>query len=133
MMNPFPITYLALLAYAILRIFLGLFITYLGYQHLVVKRSELRTALVSRFPRIGSFFTVYLALGELVLGIMFTVGFYTQIAALAGAAYALKMLYFRKTLTHPLFPSPAFYFLMIGVCASLFITGAGVFAFDIPL
>jgi uncharacterized membrane protein YphA (DoxX/SURF4 family) len=137
MINPFPTVFLALIAYAVLRVIIGLILIYLGYQHLIPRKASLKAALVSCVPRFLSgytgFFTMYFGVAEVILGLMYVAGFFTQIAAIITALFALKMLYFRKRLTYPLVPSPIFFLLLIGVSVSLFITGAGVFAFDIPI
>lgn len=134
--NPFPTMFLALVAHAILRIIFGLILMALGYRHLFAERQTLTQAIASCVPRLSGMaklFAIKLAIAELLLGAMFVFGFYTQIAALGTIIYAMKMLFFRKHLNPPLMPTPAFFALAIGVCLSLFITGAGVFALDIPL
>jgi uncharacterized membrane protein YphA (DoxX/SURF4 family) len=135
MINPFQTTYLAIVAYAVLRVFLGLILMRLGYLHLTRDAGKttagLRLALPT-FSRAASGLAVYLGIIEIVIGAMFTAGLYTQIAAIAGVFYALKMLWCHKHLREVL-PSPSFYVLMIGVSITLFITGAGILAFDIPL
>lgn len=134
--NPFPTMFLALVAHAILRVVFGLILMALGYRHLFSERQTLTTAITSCVPRLSGmakWFAIKLAIAELILGAMFVFGFYTQIAAIATIIYAIKMLIFRKHLNPPLVPTPAFFLLVIGVCLSLFITGAGVFALDIPL
>lgn len=132
MMNPFPIQFLALFAYFILRIFLASILLYLGYKHLKY-RNELKQILrFSWFP-FGAFATYVFAFGELVLGGLLFVGAQTQIAALFVFCMSLKMLIFRKKFKHHSIPQPIFYILLIAVSLSLIITGAGVFAFDLPL
>lgn len=128
--------FLSLVAYAIVRVIFGLILMALGYRHLFADRQKLTGAISTCVPRLSGmakWFAIKLAIAELILGAMFVFGFYTQIAALATIIYAVKMLLFRKHLNPPLVPSPAFFLLAIGVALSLFITGAGVFAMDIPL
>ncbi len=134
--NPFPTMFLALIAHAVLRVIFGLILMSFGYRHLFAERPTLTQAIAACVPRlsgVAKWFAIKLAIAELLLGAMFVFGFYTQIAALATIVYAIKMLFFRKHLNPPLMPTPAFFLLAIGVCLSLFITGAGVFALDIPL
>lgn len=137
MINPFPTVFLALIAYAVLRVAVGFMLVYLGYQHSIPRKVALRKALSACAPhflsRYTGFFVVCFGVAEIILGLMFVAGFFTQIAAIATVLFALKMLYFRKHLTYPLVPTPMFFLLLIGVSISLFITGAGVFAFDIPI
>lgn len=133
MLNLFPTMFLSLVAYAVLRIMFGLTLLFLGYQHATGKRIALETALAQRFGKMAGFLALYLALAEILLGLMFIAGFYTQAAALAAIAYSLKMLFFRKSLAYPIVPSSMFYILALGISVSLLITGAGIFAFDIPI
>jgi uncharacterized membrane protein YphA (DoxX/SURF4 family) len=134
--NPFPTMFLALIAHAVLRVVFGLTLFWMGYKHLTQHRMPLARAVTLCAPRLSGaagWLALYFAAVELIAGAMFIMGAYTQIAALITVAYALKMLFFRKRFTPPLVPSPSFYVLAIGVSLSLFITGAGIFALDIPL
>ncbi|MDB9944445.1 DoxX family membrane protein [bacterium] len=132
MLNPFPIQWLAMLAYFILRVFVGGILVYLGYSHLK-NRDSLKYALsIPWFPYSGfSIFMMYMT--ELVIGSMFITGFYTQYAAIIGMVLAVKILFFYKRFTSPHIPSKLFWALIFGACLSLFITGAGAFSFDLPI
>ncbi len=121
-MNPFPITFLSLLAHAILRITAGGLLIYLG----VGRQKTLR-----KNPEASWGILAFLSLVEIVVGAMLMAGFLTQIAALVLLIYALAALMLRKRLSAYLLP-PTAHVLMIGVAISLFITGAGAFAFDMP-
>ena len=126
--------YLSMAAYAGLRVVVGACLMYLGYRHVGPDRAKLREALAPRFPRMGTFIAGYLAAWELVLGFLFIAGFMTQIVAAITVLYALKVLFlYRRTLAHPVMPSPMFFILLAAIAASLFITGAGILAFDIPV
>lgn len=136
MINTFPTMFLALLAHAILRVFIGVILVNMGFSHMGKSRPALLLAISSTVPRLRGYaplFAAKLAVLEVVMGVMFVFGFYTQIAAIAAVLYALKMLFFKRTLSYPLMPSPLFFVLLIGVSISLFITGAGILAFDIPI
>ena len=72
MINPFPTVFLALIAYAGLRIIVGLILVTLGYQHLVRRKVALRSALTACMPDFmsgytGFFATYFGASKELVL------------------------------------------------------------------
>ena len=122
MLNPFPIQFLAMLAYAILRFFVGGVLLYLGMTHM-----QHRTSFkVPVFIGWVSFF-------EIIFGIMFIAGFYTQYAALGGISLSILSLVFYKKIDSPYTPSRIFYVLFLGASLSLFITGAGAFAFDLPI
>jgi uncharacterized membrane protein YphA (DoxX/SURF4 family) len=124
--------FLSLLAHAILRVFVGLVFLTLAYRH-YRRRGEVKKRLAATWPRLASLVAIKLVLFELVVGLMFIAGFYTQIAALLAVLFSLKMLVFHKKLPYPLMPQPMVFWLLIGASLSLFITGAGAFAFDLPL
>lgn len=132
MLNPFPIQFLALFAYAVLRIIVGLVLIYLGTKHLR-NRDALVPSFSFRFFPYGRFSVWYLVFVEIVLGLMFTFGLLTQIAALITMVLSLKLIVLQRRLASPFIPGRLFYVLLFGISFSLFITGAGIFAFDVPL
>ena len=136
MLNPFPIQYLALFAYFILRVFVGLVLLYLGNKHWEDRYELFEIKVPARFSFVGPFVKTgvfLLVIIEVVIGLMFIVGYYTQIAALILIIMSIKMLVFSKYLQHPSIPRKLTYVLFLGIGISLFITGAGVFAFDLPI
>lgn len=130
MLNPFPIQFLALLAYAILRIIVGAILLYLGFSHI-----QHRAVLKEQFSqfRFGLVLVWYLGTLEIIVGMMFIFGFYTQIAALLSMLMAIKFIVLKGRFTSPLIPGRLFYILLFGASLSLFVTGAGIFAFDLPI
>lgn len=131
MMNVFPVMYLAMLAYAVLRIALGGLFVYLGLQHaLTASRQSFQESFESStigLLNLGVFITV-----EVVAGGMLVAGFLTQIAAIALLAISCYAFVMNKKLKEVI-PDRFFYLLAIAAFICLFITGAGAFAFDIPL
>ena len=128
--------FLALIAYAVLRIFIGFALLNLGVKHYRSNRPELAQVIATRFPflsRLSRFIAWKYGVIEILIGAMFIVGVFTQVAAILTAILSIKMLVFRKTFTYPLVPTPVFWFLTLGISISLFITGAGVLAIDIPI
>ncbi len=121
-MAVFPIMFLALLAHAILRIITGGALAIFGIQHL-------RKSHAPESPRIA---LILLGMLELSLGGLFVVGFLTQLAALGVLALAISLLIFHKKCAAYV-PERAFFVLLIAISLSLFITGAGAFAVDMPL
>ncbi len=117
MLNPFPIQFLALLAYALLRICVGGILAYRATSHLREKRT-----LVQAFGAL-----------ELVSGLMLIVGYYTQIAALLSGGVALLALSVHAVRSALSMGGRQFYLLLFVASLSLFITGAGFFAFDLPI
>ena len=122
MINPFPTVFLALIAYAVLRVFIGVALVCLGYKHFRHNRVELTRVIATRFPflsRVAALIAFKYGIIEILMGLMFIAGFFTQIAAILATILSIKMLIFRKTFTYPLTPTPVFWFLTLGVAISL--------------
>jgi len=132
MLNPFPIQWLALLAYFILRLFVGLTLYYLGKEHVRHYR-ELVTSTQWPFLPQRALPIQLLIFFELVIAILLLIGAWTQYAALLLLGLSIKMLLFHNRFSHPSIPPKMVYFLLIGCALSLFITGAGAFAIDLPI
>jgi uncharacterized membrane protein YphA (DoxX/SURF4 family) len=132
MLNPFPTMWLSLLAYFLLRFFIGITLVVLGYKHLNNQK-----ALADSFKDFVNFIpgtmAALFAFGELALAGFIIAGYGTQYACIAGILMCLKLLIIRGRIHTPLLPPKLFYFLLLGAFASLFITGAGAFAYDLPL
>jgi uncharacterized membrane protein YphA (DoxX/SURF4 family) len=123
MLNIFPLQFLALLAYFILRLFAGSAVLYLGITHLKHRR---RLRLDGKTP------FILIAL-ELLSGLSLIAGAYTQLGAMLLIGIAIYLLIVSKK-WHKLYtPAPMTAFLLIGCGLTLFITGAGAFAFDLPI
>lgn len=133
MLSVFPIMFLSLLAHTILRLFLGAALIYLGINHGFRHRMGLGVVAKEHWPRMGVFFVWQLAFVEMVLGALIFVGAWTQPAALLAAVLALKMIIFAKRFAHPAVPPRLFWIMVLAAGLSLTITGAGAFAFDLPL
>lgn len=116
MLNPFPIQFLAPLAYLILRIVLAIICIRLGTR--MMKNPEASGARKT----LGFLFSG--------TGALLFIGLYTQIAALI--VMALTSLGILRNKTVPEYPRTTLV-LMGAVALSLFITGAGPFAFDLPI
>ncbi len=132
MLNIFPIQFLAPLAYTILRVCIGLIFLYLGRSH-IKNRSILKDVFTLPIFPFGLFFTWYIALAEIIIGVLFILGLFTQVAALLAILYALKLIVLYKRFSHPLVPTRPVLLLLFAASLSLFITGAGAFAFDLPI
>lgn len=132
MLNPFPdLLFLSILAPTILRIAAGLLFLSLATGHFK-QREEIRRSM----NFLGALSTPYvfaLCAIEALVGLALLVGFYAQIAAMFGVLGIVKALFLRKRF--PLIFSltiPA-YLLLGAILLSLILTGAGGFAFDLPL
>jgi len=64
---------------------------------------------------------------------MFVAGYYTQIAALISVILCIKIILLYKKFGGQYIPSRMFYTLLFAASFSLLITGAGAFAFDLPI
>ena len=132
MLNPFATQYLSLFAYFILRFFVGGILVFLGLKHFSYRNELKHVFALSWFP-FGLFTTLVFAAIEIIIGGMFIAGYYTQFAAIAGISISLTMLLIRNWFDHHTIPKKLFYILILGISLSLFITGAGAFAFDLPI
>ncbi len=132
MLNLFPIQFLALFAYFLLRVLAGTVLLYLGLLH---ARSfpTLKDGLSLSWWPYGRVSAGILIATELATGIMLLLGFATQLAALVLILMSLKLFILRGWLTHETIPPRPFYLLLLGIALCLFITGAGAFAFDLPV
>ncbi len=131
MLNLVPIQFLALFAYFILRLTVGLVFFSLARAHWR-HRTELATDLNRPFiPGTGAI--TLLVFVEILIGTLFIIGLFTQLAAVLALITALKFIIFRSYFSHHSFPTPQTLFLLIGITITLFITGAGVLAFDLPI
>lgn len=114
MLSLFPeLLFLAPFAAFVIRVVAGITLGLLAYRHVFVPKNDLRV----------------LGIFEGVIAVLLVAGAYTQAAALVGAiALAITLIIPsyralpRSTLT-----------LLLVMCLSLVITGAGPFAFDLPL
>lgn len=123
--------FLSPLAVTLLRIACAYAFLYLA-SNLVQNRREIAR---TRFPIVGHppLWMIWIAAAaSLLIGVMLAIGLYTQVAAILGALFLLKhMLWSRWGL--PITPfSRGTLALLLVICVSLVITGAGAFAFDLP-
>lgn len=123
MLNPFPIQFLALFAYFLLRLFIGGILAYLGIRHF--KNSD-RLGIGRKWGNI-------LAGTESTIAIFILLGAHTQYAALALMALCILMVFYHKKFEPEFVPQRLFYILLCGTAFTLFITGAGALAFDLPI
>ena len=132
MLSLFPqILFLSSFSATILRVTAALVLLYLAYVHFSNKRaaSEELSTLIG-----GANVIIYIyALLELGVAVALFVGAWTQLAALVGFVIAIKALFIRRSLRELKPLSQLSYALLAVICLSVFITGAGVFAFDLPL
>jgi hypothetical protein len=115
----------------ILRVAVAVVLGYLAYKHFK-NREKLADM---RFPIVGSgMWIVWLAFvveGLTALGLF--VGSHTQYAAILGGLIALKQLVWGRKYPHFFMLSTGTAALVLVICLSLLLTGAGALAFDLPL
>ncbi len=132
MLNPFPTMWLSLLAFFILRVTIGGTLLFLGLRHLQ-HQPELMIGLRSFIRSLPAGSAQILALLEIGVGALIIAGYHTQYACLVGIGVSIFFIIFRGGFTTELLPPRIYYLLLFGALISLFITGAGAFAFDLPL
>lgn len=132
MLNIFPLQWLALFAYFILRVWVGGILFYLGVQHIKSYRELVATTTWLLLPKYKLPIVLLIA-SEFILSIMLLAGAYTQLVVLGIFMLSVKMILWRGRFSHSSVPDRWFYFLLLGCCLSIFITGAGAIAFDLPI
>lgn len=132
MLNTFPhLLVLGFFAPTLLRVAVACALFYCAY-HVYTHRAAPGHAnfpVVGRAPWASGF--AMIAYG--IFGLMLFFGYYTQIAAILTALSSIKGLVFRERYTS-LFPfSASTYALILVISVSLIFSGAGAFAYDLPL
>ena len=120
----------------LLRVTVAAFFAYQVIGHFTHKKA-VADVLHNKFKWVSHEMAVWgvgvLILAELALGLFLFVGAFTQIAAILAALAFVKMAFFHKSMPAYAPLSRATYILLIIICVSLLFTGAGAFAFDLPL
>jgi uncharacterized membrane protein YphA (DoxX/SURF4 family) len=102
-------------------------------MHLLHRTSFRKTFSQVPFFPYGTFFVWWAVCLELITALSLVLGLFTQIGALIAIIYAVKFLIFYTRLKHPLGPTRQELFFILCIAISLFITGPGIFAFDLPI
>ncbi len=133
MLNPFPeLLYISqFFAPLLIRLAVGLLFVYTGYmqwknRHVI---AHMRFPIIGRGVWIAWWFVLF----HVVIGGMLVVGLYTQIAALLGIAGSVKGLIYNWRYPNFVILPNSTVILAIVMLLSLLLTGAGAFAFDLPL
>ncbi len=132
MLNPFPeLLVYQLLAPTMLRIAVALVFAYLAYRHYQNRDKIAKT----RFPVVGQgTWIVWVAIVvEAVTALALFFGYNTQYAAIVGILMALKQIVWRGKFPNFFWLARSAAFLLLVICISLLLMGAGAFAFDLPL
>ena len=134
MLNPFPdLLIYSLLAPFILRVVVGLIFVNLGVLAFKNEKERWLTSLsVLKVPN-PKIATRIFGVIEIIGGIMFILGFYTQVAALALGLLTFIEVYVEYKDPVILKRNFVFYIMLLAIVISLLFSGAGAFAIDLPL
>ncbi len=102
----------------LLRLTLGIIFTYWAYK---------------RFRSHDEKNDIALGVLELVIGIMFILGLYTQVAALISLIIFLVYIIYKIKNHQFLTDGVNYYLILLIISLSLLLTGPGIWAFDLPL
>ena len=134
MLNPFN-ELLDFQAFApiLLRLAVSIFFIILGYQKYSTHKEHLALFLESIKINPSSLVVRILGGVEIVIGVLFLLGFVTQIAAIVG--FIISFVSFVIAIRQPELKlrTPFEYAFVCAICVSLLFTGAGIFAVDLPL
>lgn len=117
----------------ILRLLVAYAVGSLAYLHFGHGREAFAKDLEPRFKNNATQLVKIGAVIESVIAAFLVVGFYTQIAGLLAAILFAKILYFRKQYKNFGIESGGYYWVLLILSLTVFLSGAGPFAFDLPL
>lgn len=132
MLNPFPeLLVYSFFAPTIIRVAAALAFFYLATLHYKRREEIGRT----HFVVVGAHGWVVwvMIVFEAAVGLALLLGYYVQIAALLGALAALKSLIWKRRYPQAFPLSNVASFLLLVICLSLLLSGAGALAYDLPL
>ena len=122
-----------LFAPLILRVVVGCIFIAFGY----VKADQTKNDTLIQFDWLTrknlKIITSIIALIEVVGGIFLVVGLYTQISAIALAIISLGAIVLKFKHRGMIKNTEIFYLLLFAICISLVFSGAGFYAFDLPI
>lgn len=134
MLNPFPeLLVFSLLGPFILRAVLGLILLDLGMLKFKGEKKRWIASFDALYIRPADLFVAAYGLLQIAGGFLLIIGLWTQVAALAFAVFSGIELYVEWKARDVLKRDLVFYMLVFAISLSLLLTGAGAFAFDIPL
>lgn len=134
MLNPFPDLFVySLLAPFMLRVVAGLIFVNLGV--LAFKNEKERWLASLSILKVPNPKLALKIIGgiEVIGGVMFILGFYTQVAALILGLLTFAEVYVEYKDPPVLKRNFVFYIMLLAIVLSLLLSGAGAFAIDLPL
>ena len=140
MLNPFPtLLNFSFFAPTILRLFIGIYFINLGYIK-YTKKEPTRDHTIDLLYFFNSlsigpsiYYVKTLAIIELLVGVFLCLGFFVQISAIITAIISLVFFIVSIKQQDLRILKPSEYALLFAISLSLILTGAGVFAIDLPL
>jgi putative oxidoreductase len=133
-LNLFPELFtFTLIAPFILRVVLGLIFLNLGSLKLGKENKGWIVSIHVLGIRPAGFFVGLLGIVEIIGGLLLIAGAYTQLTALVLAVISLSELLIEYKEESILKRDFVFYLLLTAICVSLLLTGAGLFAVDVPM
>ena len=133
MLMTFPeFLFLAPLVGTLLRLVVGLSLLYIAYVQLK-RRDEIGQMSLPIIGPAGAGLVTVAASFKAIVGLALIIGYATQLAALLALALCLKQFIYAKRYPRAVPLCRVDYFYLIVMCISLFLMGAGAFAFDLPL
>ena len=134
MLNTFPsLLTFSLLAPLILRVVLGLIFINLGYIELTSEKKRWTAFFETIHLKPAKMFVILMGLFEIVGGFFLIAGFMTQIMALIFSIITFGEFYAEYRDETLLKRDLIFYLLIFTISISLLLSGAGLFAIDLPL
>jgi uncharacterized membrane protein YphA (DoxX/SURF4 family) len=134
MLNPFPeLLSFSLLGPLVLRLVLGLIFVDLGVLKFKAERSRWISSFKALHLNPAEIFVSGFGLIEVVGGFLLIIGAWTQIVALVFIVLVGLELYVEYRDASILKRDFTFYLLVLAIAISLLLSGAGAYAFDIPL
>jgi uncharacterized membrane protein YphA (DoxX/SURF4 family) len=132
--NIFPELFtFTLISPLILRVVIGFIFINLGSLKLGKEKPGWISSLNILGIKPAGFFVVLLGIVEAIGGLFLIAGAYTQLIAIILAVIALSELFVEYREESILKRDFVFYLLIASVCLSLILTGAGLFAIDMPV
>ena len=134
MLNPFPeLLTFSLLGPFILRLVIGVIFIDLGVLKLRGEKSRWLASFNTLGLRPADLFLTLYAFVQIIAGLFILVGLWTQIAAIVLVIFTAIEFYIEWSAKEILKRSIVFYILLLAILLSLLLTGAGAYAFDLPL
>ena len=130
MLNPFPeLLVYSFFAPTLLRVAVALAFLYIAYMQ-YLRRTQISAL---HFPIVGQNFAWFAIAFHTIVGVALLVGYYTQVAAIVAIAGLVKGWWLNKRYPSVVIVPTSTILLLLVICLSLLLSGAGALAFDVPL